>query len=277
MTPLNAFSASSDSTSSDDESAAETDIVPAPRLPITSECKHYVDRNEVPWDIQKYYDQRFSIFSRYRDDIRLTDEAWYGVTPEPVANAIALRTSCIHKDKTILIDAFAGAGGNTIAFALSGHWQRIFAIERDAATLACAQHNASVYGVDESIITWIQADSFHFLDAVAACYSGLDPDLRIYDGSAVVFASPPWGGPGYRTDKIFNLETMLPYNISRLHSAYQGLDHMLYLPRTSDLEQIASLAPEATKIEVTQYCVRGASKGMVAYIPGDKSKLPILH
>lgn len=27
-----------------------------------------------------------------------------------------------------------------------------------------------------------------------------------------VFLSPPWGGPSYRNDKIFDLDTMLPYS-----------------------------------------------------------------
>lgn len=84
---------------------------------------HYNAIGEVPWDIQKYkkktrkfflfcdacgmggkgkggsrverliwanyisryYHQRRSIFSRYDDGIWMTEDAWYGVTPEPVA------------------------------------------------------------------------------------------------------------------------------------------------------------------------------------------------
>ena len=34
---------------------------------------------------RRYWHQRYSIFSAYDDDIRLTDDAWFGVTPEPVA------------------------------------------------------------------------------------------------------------------------------------------------------------------------------------------------
>lgn len=35
--------------------------------------------------INRYYHQRRSIFSRYDDGIWMTEDAWYGVTPEPVA------------------------------------------------------------------------------------------------------------------------------------------------------------------------------------------------
>lgn len=85
--------------------------------------------------------------------------------------------------KTTLIDAFAGAGGNTIAFALSARWERIFAVEKDPAALACAKHNAEIYGVGDKI-WWIEGDIFSMLrkrlDGVAQ--------------DAVIFGSPPWGG-----------------------------------------------------------------------------------
>lgn len=55
------------------------------KLPLTEECKHYKHEDEVPADIQKYWHQRKSIFNLYRYNIRLTNDAWFGVTPEPVA------------------------------------------------------------------------------------------------------------------------------------------------------------------------------------------------
>jgi trimethylguanosine synthase len=45
------------------------------------------------------------------------------------------------------------------------------------------------------------------------------------------------------------------------------MEHALYLPRTSDIRQIAKLAPPGGNVEVVQYCMEGASKAMVAYIP----------
>ena len=118
-------------------------------------------------------------------------------------------------------------------------------------------------------------------------------DVTLDPATTILFASPPWGGPGYSTDAIFDLSTMEPYALARLHAAYRAMDHALYLPRTSDLRQIARLAPaqpahpgkaeeqeeggsssstkekkkKKKKIEVVQYCVEGASKALVAYIP----------
>lgn len=172
------------------------------------------------------------------------------------------------KKNKVLIDVFCGAGGNTIAFALTERWDRIISIERDAATLACAQNNASVYGVDDDYITWVHGDSFAFLKTLFSNPSALHPDLQVDINATILFASPPWGGPGYSTDEIFNLDNMQPYSISDLHEAYRPLDHALFLPRTSDLRQLAMLAPEDKKIDVVQLCMEGASKALVAYIPG---------
>lgn len=239
----------------------------------------------------RYFSQRYSIFSWYDEGIYLTDDAWFGVTPEPVAKSVSQffgalpRFSCSHSqvaqdirshwpDKDTVIDVFAGAGGNAIAFALAGHWSRIIAIERDASTLACAQHNASVNGIDPGTITWVHGDSFEYMELLRHRPEQLHPDLRVDKSSTALFASPPWGGPGYRTDQVFDLQTMEPYNLAQLQGAYEYLDHALYLPRTSDIRHLAKLAPEDQKIEVVQYCMEGASKAMVAYVQRNPVNLP---
>ncbi|KAM4054915.1 RNA cap guanine-N2 methyltransferase [Hirsutella rhossiliensis] len=257
-----------------EDPAAGFSMEPALRLPLTAECKHYTGKHEVPWDNQKYFAQRFSIFSLYDQGVHLTDDAWFGVTPEPVAREVARDLGGTNEKKKILIDAFAGAGGNTIAFALSERWEHIVAVERDASTLACAQHNAEVYGVDPSLVTWVLGDSFEYVDALVHRRDQLHPDLRVNVKTSVLFASPPWGGPGYTCDKIFDLSTMQPYNLEQLHGAYQAMDHGLFLPRTSDIRQIAKLAPSDRKISVVQYCMQGASKAMVAYIPAKTADSP---
>ncbi|KAK4105297.1 hypothetical protein N658DRAFT_416111 [Parathielavia hyrcaniae] len=250
-------------------------------LPLTERCHHYEDINEVHLDLAKYWHQRYSIFNFYDYDIRMTDDAWFGVTPEPVATKIAkdLRShnySTPRKDT--IIDLFAGAGGNTIAFALSEKWDRVIAIEKDASTLACAQHNAAVYGVADAI-TWVHANSLDFLARLKIPGAGkgkgkgkaleLDPSLWVDFSRTVLFASPPWGGVNYRGQDVFDLSTMEPYNLETLHEACRPMEHALYLPRTSDLRQIAELVPDGTKIDVVQYCMEGASKAMVAYMPAE--------
>ncbi|KAK8019391.1 RNA cap guanine-N2 methyltransferase [Apiospora arundinis] len=274
----------------------------AKKLPLTDECHHWTKIGEVPWDLQKYWQQRYTIFPYYDSGIRLTNDAWFGVTPETVATRIAQDMGqIVSPDKTTLVDLFAGVGANTIAFAQSGIWERIIAVERDAATLACAQHNADLYEVGQ-YIEWVHGDSFEVLkyltspstaeddDAAAAAAASVeepapkkrkkgspfDETLKKIDVSkTALFGSPPWGGPGYVTDAIFDLSGMEPYNLATMHAAYRRMDHALFLPRTSDLRQVARLVPSGgPKIEVVQYCVKGASKAMVTYIPAQQEETP---
>ncbi|KAK4177442.1 RNA cap guanine-N2 methyltransferase-domain-containing protein [Triangularia setosa] len=241
------------------------------KLPLTDECLHYDNVSEVPQNLQKYFHQRYSIFKFYDYDIRLTNDAWFGVTPEPLASRLANDLpSHLYSTprRTTIIDLFGGAGGNTIAFALSEKWEHVISIERDASTLACAQHNAEVYGVSE-YITFIHGDCLDFLDRLKHHPETLDPSLRekCDMDKTVLFASPPWGGVDYKEQDVFDLNTMEPYNLEVLHESCSPMEHALYLPRTSDLRQIAKLAPEGERIEVVQYCMEGASKAMVALIP----------
>lgn len=180
-------------------------------------CQHYADLGSVPWDIQRfhwsrsmarwkvadldrYYHQRHSIFSKYDEGIWMTEDAWFGVTPEPAATCVnstmikslvdcGSRSIAKHiseaapAEKAILIDCFAGVGGNVIAFALSGRWRRVYAIEKDPKALACAKHNAKIYGVQDKI-SWYAGD----------CFEIVGKDLAKLGSHSVIFASPPWGG-----------------------------------------------------------------------------------
>lgn len=250
------------------------------KLPLTGECHHYDALEEVPHDIQKYWHQRYSIFEFYDYDIRLTDSAWFGVTPEPVAMQIAhtlhppIPFPTSHPSPSpsaphTLLDIFSGAGGNVIAFALSEKYARIIAIERDPVTLACAQHNAEVYGVLDSI-TWVLGDSFEFLRLAKTNPSSLPEEIRIDFDTTTVFASPPWGGVDYKDQDVFDLSTMAPYNLRDIYEACTPMAQVLFLPRTSDVRQIAELVEEGEKVNVVQYCMYGASKAMVAYLPAGK-------
>ena len=157
----------------------------APQIqpPLPDGVHHYDSSDEVPFEISKYWHQRYNIFSKYDEGIWMTDDAWFGVTPEPVANKVAEHVATAPKSKTAIIDAFAGAGGNTIAFALSGRWNQVIACEKDPKVLACAKHNAQVYGVSKRI-HWIEGDVFE----------ALRKRLKALAKTAVIFGSPPWGG-----------------------------------------------------------------------------------
>ena len=149
-----------------------------------------------------YWNQRHRIFSKYDEGVWLTDDAWFGVTAEPVAKSVAFfnlflghlaysfnskiaqhMAEAAPAGRSILIDAFAGAGGNSIAFALTGKWKRVYAIEKNPAVLLCAKHNAKIYGVDKQI-TWFEGD----------CFEIIKNQLKDLAPYSIIFASPPWGG-----------------------------------------------------------------------------------
>lgn len=92
-----------------------------------------------------------------------------------------------------MLDCFAGIGGNSIAFALSGY-KRIYAIEKNMAALECARHNARIYGVHNNI-TFFHGDCFELL-GLDDGQSGkkIDELVAIIKKAGILFASPPWGG-----------------------------------------------------------------------------------
>lgn len=74
-------------------------------------------------------------------------------------------------------------------------------------------------------------------------------------------------GPGYRSDQVFNLRTMEPYSLSTLYKEYSAFSsHMvLYLPRSSDVRQLAKLVDDGQKVTVMHYCMEGASKALCIF------------
>ncbi|KAF3005046.1 hypothetical protein E8E13_009299 [Curvularia kusanoi] len=211
--------------------------------------------DQFPPHLQKYWFQRYKIWDKYDQGIWMTEDAWFGVTPEPIANKIATHIAeSAPKDKTAIVDAFAGVGGNAIALALSGRWERVFAIEKDPKTLMCAKHNAEIYGVASKIV-WIAGDCFEAINR----FTG--------QNNTVIFASPPWGGTSYGEDDVFDLTKMEPYNLDALYKSFTKISKelVLYLPRNSDLNQIAKYVPEGQKLEVAHYAIIGASKALCTY------------
>ncbi|XP_025936261.1 trimethylguanosine synthase isoform X1 [Apteryx rowi] len=141
-------------------------------------------------ELAKYWAQRYRLFSRFDEGIKLDREGWFSVTPEKIAEHIAVRVSQSFSCD-IIVDAFCGVGGNAIQFALTS--KRVIAIDIDPEKLSLARNNAEVYGV---------ADQIEF---ICGDFMVLASDIK----ADVVFLSPPWGGPDYATAEIFDIQTMI--------------------------------------------------------------------
>ncbi|BFZ64964.1 hypothetical protein YB2330_006125 [Saitoella coloradoensis] len=206
-----------------------------------------------PPSLLKYWHQRYRYFSRFDEGIWMDDDGWFSVTPENIAWQIAEHTKQTYHAR-VIVDAFCGVGGNTIQFAQT--CDKVIAIDNDPARLACAKHNAEIYGVQDKI-EFIEGD---FL--TLAEQGRIEADT--------VFMSMPWGGISYSEAPVFDICTMEPYNAPDLMQAANKVSRnvILYLPRTSSPEQIASLAKSDEPVEMHYLYTSGKAKALTAYFGG---------
>ncbi|KAJ9654016.1 putative diacylglycerol O-acyltransferase tgs1 [Neophaeococcomyces mojaviensis] len=208
------------------------------------------------------------MFSLYDEGIWTTDDSWFEVTHESIARTIADHVAAARpSNKPIMLDCFAGVGGNAIAFALSGAFRRVYAIEKNEAALACARHNASIYGVLDKI-TFFHGDCFDIL-GLNGVKPGVTVDVlsKVISQAGIIFASPPWGGPGYKNaGDVFDLDLM-PYSLEYMYSRFAQITKsiVLFLPRTSDLNQIAKYVEGNSKAQIVHYCTHEKSKALCVY------------
>lgn len=182
--------------------------------------------------LYKYWCKRFSLFSLFDAGIKLDRESWFSVTPEKVAIYTAMRCQC-----DVIIDAFCGAGGNSIQFAKT--CQQVIAIDIDEKKIEMAKHNASIYGVANRI-EFIVGDYFELASTLKA---------------DVVFLSPPWGGPQYLKEDVYDLEkSLLPLPASQLMAFTRQItpNIAIYLPRNTNTFQLAKLAGPGNSVEIEQ-------------------------
>ncbi|XP_038435255.1 trimethylguanosine synthase isoform X1 [Canis lupus familiaris] len=199
-------------------------------------------------ELAKYWAQRYRLFSRFDDGIKLDREGWFSVTPEKIAEHIAGRVSQSFKCD-IVVDAFCGVGGNTIQFALTG--KRVIAIDIDPVKIDLARNNAEVYGI---------ADKIEF---ICGDFLLLASHLK----ADVVFLSPPWGGPDYATAETFDIRTMMSpdgFEIFRLSQKITN-NIVYFLPRNADIDQVASLAGPGGQVEIEQNFLNNKLKTITAY------------
>lgn len=210
-----------------------------------------------PPNMLKYWRHRFTLLSSYAAGCLLDEQSWYSITPESVAFRIAKRCAT----DGIVVDLFAGAGGNAIQFAFTCN--RVLAIEIDPLKLRLARWNAKIYGVEDRI-TFVQGDSIELLDVLVASKSNsTDPEDKVWKDithaeiAAVqaVFLSPPWGGVQYAQNptaspsaapSTYSLSSIQPVDgshlFARVQAAFNTSNIAYYLPRNTDLEQLQHLA-----------------------------------
>ena len=127
--------------------------------------------------IDKYWNQRQRLFCRFDDGIQLDEEGWYSVTPEQIADHVALRLNELvmayayhlpHNPPMmprpfILFDAFCGCGGNAIAFARQPNLL-VYAFDTDRSKLRKAANNAAIYQIPPQKLIFIECNVLFVLE-----------------------------------------------------------------------------------------------------------------
>ncbi|CAH8467128.1 unnamed protein product [Heterobilharzia americana] len=133
---------------------------PAPKK--TANCNQMIYTDFDPL-VEKYWAQRFRLFSCFDSGIQVDRDSLFSATPEVIAAHQAKRMFRTFEPFTRLkgtctvLDIFCGTGSNAIQLALRGF--RVVAIESDPVRISMASHNAEIYGV-RHLIEFVCEDYF---------------------------------------------------------------------------------------------------------------------
>ena len=133
--------------------------------------------------LKKYWDR----LSSEERNMRLDEDALYSLCPQPIAFQI-----CDKIHSTHIVDAFCGAGGMAIAFALKH--RHVTAVDINKKRIEYSKYNAELFNI---------ADRIDFIEG------NILTTLSKLKNTAVIF-DPPRGGPDYNTLDKFSLSNFLP-------------------------------------------------------------------
>lgn len=218
----------------------------------------------------RYYKQRYDYFSLFDQGIQLDQEGWYSVTPELIAEHVALQSlqllQVAYPDRSpysfIVLDSFCGVGGNTIQYAR--HFGHVVSIDNNEERLKMAKHNAKVYEVD-SYMSFIVGDYWDMTESFAHATPTAVIDL--------IYLSPPWGGPNYTWLPVFSpINDIFSGRGGDMVKAALAVTKyvVLYLPRQTNIYEIALILQDyggaSLRFRVEQHWLRGKFKAITVYI-----------
>lgn len=222
--------------------------------------EHLVDPKQTMKDrtLFKYWRNRQLLFSKINSSqIYMTEELWFSVTPEILAIFLAkFVRACLPNAKKVM-DVFCGGGGNSIQFAKL--FPKVYGVDSSLEHLYCTYRNAQAYDVADRI--WLKYGSWERI-ASKGRFSKLNIDC--------IFGSPPWGGPRYLKQDVYDLENALqPMGITEMLKSFSSVSQniLLFLPRNSDLTQLSratrSVFGLGAKCRILYVKTNGFLKGIV--------------
>ena len=82
-----------------------------------------------------------------------------------------------------------------------------------------------------------------------------------------MFLSPPWGGPEYRNEEMYDIQSMIPMDGVKIFNAAREIteDIAYYVPRNVDTDQMASLARPGGQVQLQKNILGGRPQAITAY------------
>ena len=127
---------------------------------------------------KKYWDRRLALWRRWEEGVSMDAEGWYSTTPEAAAlhmAGAAPRSACSASAPRIVLELFAGSGGNSVAWLRTlGAGSVLVAVEVHLPRLLQAVGNARVYADDMrgAGVAWVHGDALELLAGLGAAARG---------------------------------------------------------------------------------------------------------
>jgi trimethylguanosine synthase len=231
-----------------------------------------------PYDrsVQKYWNQRRRLFSRFDRGILLDEEGWFSVTPEQIADHVATRTVDLYRstlsnstgmeNDLIVLDAFCGCGGNSIAFARNAAVKLVVCVDIDRSKLLRAANNAFVYEIPVHKIVFIECNVLFLLEH---CYKNgvfiLDQPIDTPEKAEAMMAAMPPPVPSETTSHGYHVGgiDMLPPRIGAvfMDPPWGGVDYSVFGKNGYNLERNMRIPRPANQIRPPPHAAEGVADG----------------
>jgi len=259
-------------------------------------------RTLLPRPLSKYWLQRYSLFSKYDAGVQMDNEGWWSVTPEVLALHQAKMCQKYSGSSYIAMDAMAGCGGNVIQMAMV--FQQVIALELSKRRCDMIAHNVGIYEVGRRVelmccdffaaaprlvsdVIFVSppwggpkyqyCETFEVLsspaegmctirDLVSTCLEVVGRTARMRGSARLA------NGAAANGSAIAHADGCEGPQHSRCGDAGHGSAGAstrgvvaLFLPRNTDLQQLAGLVPEGMVWHAERNVVNGKLKGLTAY------------
>lgn len=198
-------------------------------------------QNEVKEELWR---QRYQIFSKFDEGVKLDRDSWKNTTHEKIAKYIAKYISQTCVVDTVL-DSFCGVGGNTIQLA---KLFKVYAVDIDPTKINYARHNAKLYDVEKNI-EFVESDYLELNKKYQADIAFLAPDYT------------------YSVHTL-DLQSMVKPNFVQviMKSLAHSASILMYFPPTVNPHQIADLVMANTNLDAKAQFVILFSEGKLKAI-----------